>query len=441
VYRQALLAAALAPLTVGCSRKDQNPSSPTTSASSSPARPAASATTAPAGSASATSAKSAAAPGSAPPEKAAPPAGSAAATGEGRFVFDEIADVGPAAPAAAAPLGVVLITRSDEVLLARLTPPASQGAAKPGKTKIAPIERNASEFAPFIRGPAVLDGYAYWISKTRLVRRRIERGPLEELARAARDGTRVNTARAGDRAGAAYIGQGASDLVARLWIEGHGERELSPEGSAANSVALVAPAPSELLAVALEGRTAMTPIHARRIEIAKDGAPKLADDVVVWVGSSAQALTEVTAVSSSGDVWAFSAIERDITHFGLARLRVGSPPSSNAEASWRDYPNGLDPAPVSAANVCGEPVVIFAQPSESRPHAPQELHLATSSPQALGASQVVARARGFSDVSIAPLEGGALIAYVADRRTWALGMRCKNAPKPSGGRAKPVQNR
>jgi hypothetical protein len=138
-------------------------------------------------------------------------------------------------------------------------------------------------------------------------------------------------------------------------------------------------------------------------------------------------------------VWAFSAIERDITHFGLARIRVGSPPSSNAEASWRDYPNGLDPAPAATANVCGEPVVVFAQPSEQRPHAPQELHLATNAPDALGTSQVVARARAFGDVSIAALDGGALISYVADRRTWALSARCRL--KPSGARAKPGQTR
>ena len=291
----------------------------------------------------------------------------------------------------------------------------------------------------------MLDGYAYWISKTRLVRRRIDRiSTLDELARAARDGTRVSAARAGDRPSAAYIGQGASGLVARLWVEGQAERELSPEGSAANSVALVTPTASELIAVTLEGRTAMTPVHGRRIQIAKDGSTRLADDVVVWVGSSAQPLTELTALASSaGDVWAFSAIERDITHFGLARIRVGSPPSSNAEASWRDYPNGMDPAPIAAANVCGEPVVIFAQPSEARPHAPQELHLAMNRPEALGASQVVARARAFSDVSIAALEAGALISYVADRRTWGLTVRCKGtlAPtKPSGGRAKPAQS-
>ena len=102
-----------------------------------------------------------------------------------------------------------------------------------------------------------------------------------------------------------------------------------------------------------------------------------------------------------------------------------------------------NPAPIAAANVCGESVVIFAQPSEARPHAPQELHLAMNRPEALGTSQVVARARAFSDVSIAALEAGALISYVADRRTWGLTVRCKAtlAPtKPSGGRAKPAQS-
>jgi hypothetical protein len=382
--------------------------------------------------------------GSASAEKTAAPTGSSAGTNASRFVVDEIADVGPAGPAAATPLGVVLITRSDEILLARLAP-LSRGGAKPSKTSLKPIERDAADFVAFFRGPALLDGYAYWISKSRLVRRRIERGPVEELARAARDGTRVSTASAGGRAAAAYIGQGASGLIARLWVDGQGERDLSPEGSGANSVALVAPAANELIAVSLEGRTAMTPVHGRRIEIAKDGAPRLADDVVVWVGSSAQALTELTAMSSSpGEVWGFSAIERDITHFGLARLQVGSPPRSNAGVTWRDYPNGMDPAPVAAANVCGEPMVIFAQPSEARPHAPQELHLAVNLPEGLGASLVVARARAFSDISMVTLEAGALVAYVADRRTWALTVRCRDVTrgaKSGGGQAKPAQSR
>jgi hypothetical protein len=230
----------------------------------------------------------------------------------------------------------------------------------------------------------------------------------------------------------AYIAQGGSGLVARLWIEGQGEHELSPEGSAANSVALVSPAPGELIAVTLEGRSAMTPVHARRITLAKDGAPRLSDDVVVWVGSSAQPLTELTALATAaGDVRAFAAIERDITHFGLARIPVGSPPSSTSEASWHDYPNGMDPAPAATARICGESAVLFVKPAEARPHAPQELHLAVDRAKGLDPSQILARGRVFSDVSVAALEHGALVGYTADRRTWALTVRCPGkSPRP-----------
>jgi hypothetical protein len=40
-------------------------------------------------------------------------------------------------------------------------------------------------------------------------------------------------------------------------------------------------------------------------------------------------------------------------------------------------------------------------------------------------SEQVASARGFADVSVYPLPEGAILAYVADRRTWARLIRCK----------------
>jgi hypothetical protein len=343
--------------------------------------------------------------------------------GAASLVADEIADVGPAAPAAATGEGVAFVTRGDEVVVARLDPSATKGSAKPGKTPIHPIDRDPAEFATFGRAPAVLDGQVYWVAGTRLLRRPLARGPLQELARAAREGTRVSAVNTGGKVVVAYIAQGNAGLVARVWIEGHGERDLSPEGSAANSVALASPAPGELIAVALEGRTAMTPVHGRHFTLGKDGAPRFSEDVVVWVGSSAQPLTELTALASpSGDVAAFVAIERDVTHFGLAKIPIGARPSSNVEASWLDYPNGIEPAPVVTGVICGEPMVLYVRPSEARPHAPQELHLAPL--DALGASQILARGRTFSDVSLAARDHGALVSYVADRRTWALGVRC-----------------
>ena len=150
----------------------------------------------------------------------------------------------------------------------------------------------------------------------------------------------------------------------------------------------------------------------------------------VVCGSQLARHHRVTAVSSTGDVWASR--RSSANHpFGLARL-----PSALRElergGEWRDYPNGLDPAPVSAANVCGEPVVIFAHPSESR-----RTRLSSSTCYQLApsarASQVVARARRFSDVSIAALEAGGLITYCR-RPADVVAHRALQ-----GGAAKPAQ--
>jgi hypothetical protein len=52
------------------------------------------------------------------------------------------------------------------------------------------------------------------------------------------------------------------------------------------------------------------------------------------------------------------------------------------------------------------------------------LHLAAITPQGLSASQKVAFAGAFINASIAPVKGGALVAYVSDGRTWAVSVRC-----------------
>ena len=355
-----------------------------------------------------------------PAEARAPDAG----VTSGPFIIDELADVGPAAPAAAATAGVVMLTRSDELLVAKLLP-RLPNVDKPAKSALGTVTRDAAEFSPYARGPAVLDGHAYWVSKARLLRRRIEGGALEVLSPGARDGTRVSAARASGRAVAAFLAQGAAALVAKLWVEGHGLDDLTPEGAAANSVALV-PSGADLLALSLEARTGMAPVHARRVRFGADGSPKLDPDVVVWVGSSAGSMTELVGLlSSSGEVAAFVPMPRDITHFGLARIDVGSTPELESDVAWRTYPNGLDPAPLAAASICGEPVVIYARPSEARPHAPQELHLAVLEAAGLGPSEVIARARAFADVSLAAIDRGALVAWVADRRSWAATLRCR----------------
>jgi hypothetical protein len=366
-----------------------------------------------------------------PPERGVDAGRSADAAEGADFVLDEVADVGPAAPAAATPSGVVLITRNDELVLARFTRPLRAGG-RAAESPIGVVDRPAADFLPAARPPAVLGDAVAWTSKGRLLRRTVSgAGSAEVLATDARDGTRVaavSDARGSERRVLGYISQShrGATLTAKLWVEGRAALDLSPAGSAANSVAL-ARAGDDIVAVYLEARTGMTPLHARRI-FRRDF--RLDDDVVVWVGGSAQSVTEVSALGSrAGDVWAFVAIERDITSFGLARIGVGSEPRMNADVSWRVYPNGLDPAVAAVGNVCGRPSILYARPADKAPRSPQELHLSTIDEDGLSASTIVARSRAFADVTLAEVDGGALVAYTADRRTWARTIRCKQSSK------------
>jgi hypothetical protein len=354
-----------------------------------------------------------------PPEQPSPAAGASKA-----FTLDEPSDVGPAGPAAASRAGVVFVTRKGEPLLAPLTRPLTR-ANRPGPTPIAALARAAEEFVPFGRAPAVDARTAYWIHKGRLLAAPLDgSAPPRVLESGARDGTRVAVS-GGATPIVAYIAwkPEAEALVARLWSEGKHKLELSPSGAAANSVALVQSADT-LVAISMEARTGMSPVHARVLRTAEWS---LEEDVVVWVGGSTQPLTELTAVATPSGVSVFLPIERDASSFGLARIQVPLPPRMNTDVAWRMYPNGVDPAPVASAVICAKPAIAYVRPEQAAPRSPLELHLALLDEHGLGASTLVARGLSFVDVSLAGLEHGALIAYVADRRTWARTLRCKTA--------------
>ena len=321
-----------------------------------------------------------------------------------------------------------MVTRNSEVLVAK---PRAK-TLKPGQVRTAqliPVEADAEAFFHFASGPAVAAQHAYWIADGKLVRSELGgKKPPEVLAEGAHTGARVAVAPAPENGAAApttvaYIASGHEAPVAKLWVEGTGSMLLSPEGSAANSVAL-ARVGSKVVAVSLEGRSGMSPVHARIISTANSKV-KLEEDVVVWVGGGSQRMTELAAIAADAEhVWGFLPIERDVSRFGLARIHLELPLQMNATISWRTYPNGLDPAPVTCAKLCGRPTVAYVQPADQTPHAPQELHLAPVLDDGLGTSQVVARSSSFVNVSLAPWPGGGLVAYVADHRTWALPIEC-----------------
>lgn len=344
------------------------------------------------------------------------------------WVLDDLADVAPAGPATATARGVVMVTRDNAAHFARYTP-RPRGASA-GETQVTPLELGAAQLVALRRGPAVLGGFAYWIDGKRLLRRPYAKpGELETLAEDARHSTRVaapREQRKGEPALVAYVAGGPKDdslLKAHLWVEGSGVVDVSDEAASANSVAITRSS-TGLVVLSLEARTGMTPIHARSVSFEND-RPKLGQDLVVWVGGPVDPLTEIVGASGPHQRLGFVATNRTATEFGLATLNIGDKPRMGAAVRWEDYPNGLDPAPVATTDACRRGVVIFARPSSPVPHALQELRLGFISAGSVGESFVLARSRGFANVSIAGSAHGALVAYTADRRTWARALRCK----------------
>jgi len=259
------------------------------------------------------------------------------------------------------------------------------------------------------------------VSKGRVVRRALAGGDLEVLSSDARDGTRV--AVAGPPDVVAYITQpvGKQDSLARLLLPDGKKLDLTPEGAAASSVSLTR-AGEDIIVSYIDGRSGMTPVHARKLRT-KSGT--LDPDVVVWVSGATQGMTEIVSVGAEHGSWLMLPVERDASHFGLASLALEQEPKMDPPLRWRTFENGLDRSPAAATTLCGAPTAIYVRPIDARPTANQELVISPLTLDETASSEPVASARGFADVSVYPLPEGAILAYVADRRTWARLIRCK----------------
>lgn len=345
--------------------------------------------------------------------------------GEGSLIVDDLVDVGPAGPASAHPLGVVLVDKQEALHLARLGSLAK--TARPAPSPLSSLERPRAAFAPYAKGPALTGSHAYWVSQGRLVRRLLNQtGGTEVLARDARNSTRVAVVAAPSQpAMALYVTIPGADRVphAKLWVEGGSTHQLTADGSAASSVAL-AQQKNAVIALSLDGRSSMTPLHARRI-VRHGKEVALGADVVAWIGGSAQSTTEVVSVTRGDDVWGLLAIERDALRFGLAQVRIGTEPRMDVPALFVPFANGINTSPIASASFCGKTMVVFARPSTAEPDAPQELVLSELLDEGLELREVLARSRAFADASLAALDGGALLSYTADYRTWARTLRCR----------------
>jgi hypothetical protein len=335
--------------------------------------------------------------------------------------LDKPIDLGPAGALVAGARGVIERTRGDEIVATSL-----DGAGAHNRPP------DSIEGGP--RGPAPAlseSSRAYWVARGKLVRRAYEwdapARALEILADDAFDGTRVAAATAQGRDVAIYIARpknAKDERTAKMWVEGAGVVPLSSEGSGASSVAL-ASAGGRLLAITLDERSAMSPVHARTIDLDPAGAARLGPDTVVFVGPSPESHNEIAAAPGADGPHAFIPFARDTSSFGLASLFIAHEPKLDAPVQWTMYPNGLEPAPVDAATICGRTWVAYVRPSSASADAPRVLVLAPLESGGLGAETTAAQGFDFYGVSMAARrDGGAWLAWIGNGRSWARGLKC-----------------
>jgi hypothetical protein len=367
--------------------------------------------------------------------------------GARRLRLDTPIDIGPAVRLTAISDGALIRTKADDLVWLAFERPKERP----------PTEAIDPEVISAIPAPAITRGSrAYWVSGGRLVRRCFSRtadgqanaGPLEVLANDAQDVTRV-AARTVDGAPprdlVSYIARPTTargDRRARIWVENASEGDasgeagrsfvLSDEGAGASSVAL-AGVGTRTWAVSLDARIAMSPLHARTIDLVDRNAMKFGEDVVVFVGEAEAAHTETDLAISDGEPVAFVPLPKDAGGFGLASVAFGREPRLDSQAVWTMYPNGLKLPLFAVGHLCGEQWVAYVRPTEATPKAPSILVVAPLDGFALGPEVAVVTAMRFTSLAFAPGDDGAppsrrkagWLAWSADGRTLACSMRCR----------------
>jgi len=121
---------------------------------------------------------------------------------------------------------------------------------------------------------------------------------------------------------------------------------LSEDGAGATVLRLVSRG-ERAVALYLDARMAMLPVHARPMSL-RGKELALADDAVVFVGGPPERGIELTPAAVGGSVFALVPTARETADFGMAAIAIAEQPKDDVQPSWSLYPNGLDPAPIAA---------------------------------------------------------------------------------------------
>ncbi len=253
-------------------------------------------------------------------------------------------------------------------------------------------------------------------------------GGDDRVVASSRAGSRIAAGVLGaDHVALAYLAsrQTSEGWVSEAWlaVDDRPPVRLSEDGCGATAVTL-ARRGDGLVALSVDARAALTALHARPLSF--DGAPRLGEDAVVFVGGPGDRRTAAALAPTTGPSWALMPIAKDVGSFGLAIVQVEDPPRVDEPVTWSMYPNGLDPAPVAAAGVRGGAWVARVRPQSSEPGSPRALEVGRVRDHgAFDPLDLVPTVGAISDVALAADARGALwIGWLDGTGAWVARLVC-----------------
>lgn len=208
-------------------------------------------------------------------------------------------------------------------------------------------------------------------------------------------------------------------LQAFITLDDGETTRLSEEGAGATVVRLVQRG-DRAVALYLDARTSMLPVHARPLGLrGKDLA--LDDDAVVYVGSPPERGIEITPATAGKSLFALIATGRDTLEFGMAAIPIAEQPKDDVLPIWSFYPNGIDPAPIAATtNATGSAWVARFRPSEQMPGSPRIIELGrVDASGAFGSLGALVTGKHITDMAIATdAHGSVWVLYGDSNATW-----------------------
>jgi hypothetical protein len=206
--------------------------------------------------------------------------------------------------------------------------------------------------------------------------------------------------------------------------DGADVRRLSEDGNGATFVDLASRG-SDVVALLVDARAALTLVHARVLAWEKDRL-SVAPDTVVFVGGPPERRTAgALAVGKADPSFGLLPMPSD-DGFGLAVIRIDKAPVVDAPVVWSKYPNGLDPAPIAATRGATPIRVARVRPAERAPDSPRVVELGKLEPDGTFVSQgPLVRAKKILDLAVEADRFGALwVYYTADDKSFLERVAC-----------------